>query len=96
LLEAMAASKPVVATAVNGCPEIVQHKETGYLTPPGDVATWAARVGQLLSQPQMSKEMGRAARKRAETRFSAKATTARTAQLYQQLVQARELKKGAR
>jgi glycosyltransferase involved in cell wall biosynthesis len=96
LIEAMAASRPVVATAVNGCPEIVVDQETGYLTPPDDVAAWAAQVSQLLERPQIGKEMGKAARKRAETKFSLQATTACTAQLYRHLVQSRDLTRGAR
>ena len=43
LLEAMACSKPVVATAVNGCPEVVADGVTGFVVPSGD--TTGARSG---------------------------------------------------
>ncbi|MGH9935188.1 MAG: glycosyltransferase, partial [Blastocatellia bacterium] len=41
LVEAMALSKPVVATAVGGVPEVVADGEVGYLVPPGDVQAMA-------------------------------------------------------
>jgi len=40
VLEAMAWSRPVVVTAVNGCPEIVVDGLTGYVVPTGDTARW--------------------------------------------------------
>jgi glycosyltransferase involved in cell wall biosynthesis len=86
VLEAMAASRPVVATAVNGCPEVIADGQTGFLTPPGDARTWAARVIQLLESPQLAKAMGQRARARVEQSFSVQATTTRTIELYRQLV----------
>jgi glycosyltransferase involved in cell wall biosynthesis len=85
LLEAMAASRPVVATAVNGCPEIIADGSSGFLTPPGDTTAWAAKVIQILEHPGLANEMGRNARRRVEQTFSAQATTAHTEQLYQRL-----------
>ena len=46
LFEAMACSRPVVATAVNGCPEIVTQGQTGFFVPPGKPAA-SADVGRL-------------------------------------------------
>jgi glycosyltransferase involved in cell wall biosynthesis len=85
LLEAMAASRPVVATAVNGCPEIVADRETGLLVPPGDVPAWAARVAELLNRPALAAEMGVQGRRRAEQLFSVQTTTRHTEQLYRSL-----------
>ena len=44
LLEAMAAARPCVATAVGGTPEVLRDGETGWLVPPGDPAALAAAV----------------------------------------------------
>ena len=64
--EAMAAGRPVVATAVNGSPEAVSEGETGHLAPPGDTELLARRVLELLRDPNRRSRMGEAARRRAE------------------------------
>jgi glycosyltransferase involved in cell wall biosynthesis len=82
LLEAMAWSRPVVATTVNGCPEIVDDGLTGYLVPPGDAATWAARVLDLVDNPALAAEMGRQGSGRVKERFDLSKITGRLAELY--------------
>ena len=47
-LEAAAAGVPVVATAVGGTPEVVVNGQTGFLVPPSDPVSLAARTGDLL------------------------------------------------
>jgi colanic acid/amylovoran biosynthesis glycosyltransferase len=54
----MAWSHPVVTTAVNGCPEIVEQGVTGYLVPNNDVISWANSVIKLLENPGQSMVMG--------------------------------------
>lgn len=70
LLEAMAWSKPVVATNVNGCGEIVVHGESGLLVPPGDVVAWSEAVLALLGDNTRAGAMGRAGRRRVEQKFT--------------------------
>jgi glycosyltransferase involved in cell wall biosynthesis len=67
--EAMAAGTPVVATRVDGLPELVQDGVTGRLVDPGDTAALAVAVLDVLEHRA---EMGRAARAAAE-RFGADA-----------------------
>jgi glycosyltransferase involved in cell wall biosynthesis len=62
LLEAMAARKPVVATAVGGIPEIVTHDHTAILVPPGDPAKLAHAMARLLSSPEAAGQMTERAR----------------------------------
>ena len=88
LLEAMAWSRPVVATTVNGCQEIVVDGATGFLVPPGDTSAWATRVKKLLRDPAKAEAMGRRGRKRAEERFSLREMVARTERLYQDVAEA--------
>jgi glycosyltransferase involved in cell wall biosynthesis len=57
--EAMAASLPVVATRVDGTPEAVGDRETGFLLEPGDVEGMAERVVWLLEHPEEARAMGR-------------------------------------
>ncbi len=64
ILEAMACGKPVVATDVGSVSGSVHDGLTGYLVPEGDVAATAARLLQVLEDPQAARQMGRAARRR--------------------------------
>ncbi|MCE5245859.1 glycosyltransferase, partial [bacterium] len=63
--EAMAAGKPVVATAVDGTPEAVADGETGFLRAARDVEGLAAAVASLLDDPALARRMGAAGAARA-------------------------------
>ncbi|HTC19861.1 MAG TPA: glycosyltransferase, partial [bacterium] len=63
VLQAMAAGRPVVATAVNGTPEAVQQGRTGFLVPPHDTSGMAQGLEKLLSQPVLARKMGKAGQK---------------------------------
>lgn len=82
ILEAMAWSRPVVATAVNGCPEIVADGVTGFLVPAGDPTAWARRVNDLLHTPARASVMGRQGRQRVEQRFTLQQMLVRLETLY--------------
>jgi glycosyltransferase involved in cell wall biosynthesis len=69
-LEASAAGVPVVATAVGGTPEAVLDGESGFLVPPGDPPSLAARVGELLADPFLRAQFGAAGRDRMRTAFT--------------------------
>jgi glycosyltransferase involved in cell wall biosynthesis len=64
LPEAMAAVKPVVATAVDGSPEAVADGVNGRLHRVGDVAGMARSVAELLESPELAERFGRAGRER--------------------------------
>lgn len=70
ILEYMASSKPVVATAVGGNAEAVVHGKTGLLVPPGDSPALAEAICAILNNKEMALQFGMAARKRAEEKFS--------------------------
>jgi glycosyltransferase involved in cell wall biosynthesis len=70
LLEAMACGRPVVATVVDGPPEIVEDGRSGLLVPPGDPEALAKALVELLHDPQRRASMGRRGRERVETVFS--------------------------
>ncbi len=89
LVEAMAAAKPTVATAVSGTPEVVIDGETGFLVEPKNVDQLADRITRLIEDPSLRKRMGRAARKRVEEKFSAATMIRATEQLYQELLETR-------
>lgn len=64
VLEAMAAGRPVVATAVSGIPLAVADGVTGRLVAEKDPAALAAAVGDLLADPERAKRLGEAGRRR--------------------------------
>ena len=80
LLEAMLASKPVVATNVSSIPEIVVDGQTGLLVPRDDARALATAVTRLLDDPGNCGEQGR---RRAQSQFSVSRMADRTVALYE-------------
>jgi glycosyltransferase involved in cell wall biosynthesis len=70
ILEAMAHGKPVVATAVDGIPEIIQDGETGLLFAHEDHEQLSAQIIALLQDPARGTRLGTAGRTLVQTRFS--------------------------
>ena len=85
LLEAMAASLPVVVTDVGGNPEIVRHGKEGLLAPRGDAEKIAAALLNLLNDPATAAAMGAAGRRRVEERYQLSQTIEAYWRLYQRL-----------
>ena len=103
-LEAMACRAPVVASSTGGIKEVVIDGETGYLVPfdqdpvtsfPRDPETFArdlaARIDQMLEDPDRCRRFGDAGRRRAEETFSWTAIAHQTIGLYKQLIENRKL-----
>lgn len=66
LLEAMAASKPVVASAIAGYSEVVDHEGEGLLVPPGEVALLTEALERLLGDPELRERFGQAGREKSK------------------------------
>ncbi|WP_240500238.1 glycosyltransferase [Halioglobus japonicus] len=69
-LEAMALSKPVVASDVGGLKEVIIDGESGVLFPAGDSEELASILLELVNSPELMQRIGLAARERAEAAFS--------------------------
>lgn len=67
--EAMASARPVVATAVNGVPDLVEPGVTGLLAPPRDPEGLASAVLWMLEHPVEARQMGMQARDRVRSHF---------------------------
>lgn len=80
--EAMAHSRPVVASAVGGLRDLVADGETGILVPPGDVAALRGALEQLLADRGLRRRMGAAGRRRVAERFSWEQVTEATLAAY--------------
>jgi glycosyltransferase involved in cell wall biosynthesis len=84
LIDAMAMSKPVVATAVGGIPEAMLDGETGYLVPPRDHRAMADRLVFLLKHPAARQAMGEAAYAQVRDHFSEDRMIDETLGVYEQ------------
>lgn len=69
-LEAMAAGRPVIATAVGPLPEVVQDGVTGFLIPPGDLSGLTEKIRLLASDEALRLRLGNSAHQRAVRDFS--------------------------
>ncbi len=70
IIEAMARKKPIVATAVDGVPEIVVDGETGFLVPHKDHLSLSSRVLTLIQDPSLADQFGGAGLRAAQTTWS--------------------------
>jgi glycosyltransferase involved in cell wall biosynthesis len=83
VLEAMAASVPVVATATGGIVEIIENGSCGVLIPSSvDVQGFVTALRPLIADHERRRQMGRAARRRFEATFTADRWAARLRALY--------------
>ena len=82
LVDAMAAGKAAVATAVGGIPEVLADGETGFLVPARDHGAMASRLVLLLKDAGLRQKMGDAAQRRARERFSVDQMVRETAEAY--------------
>jgi glycosyltransferase involved in cell wall biosynthesis len=85
VMEAMAAARPIVATAVGGTPELVQDGVHGLLVRPEEPEELAQGILTLLADPARGARMGRAARARIESSYGLEALVARVERLYLQI-----------
>ena len=86
LIEAMAASKAVVATAVSGTVQAVVPDETGLLVPPGNSRLLAQAIEQCLTDPVGIQVMGAAGKRRVEEGFSAHKQAVEHLELYHRVL----------
>jgi len=86
LLEAMAAGKPVIASAIPGIKEALTHAESGWLVTPGDAGALANAIRILLADPNLAQRLASAGQSRVKTDFSSWAINQQVVQLYDELL----------
>ena len=82
ILEGMFYGCPSVSTNVGGIPEVIQSDSTGLLVAPGDAEALAQGVSDLIANPARREAMGRAAKRFAETHFTAEIIVPEYERLY--------------
>jgi glycosyltransferase involved in cell wall biosynthesis len=86
LIEAMACGKPVIASNLPGVRSVVHDGEDGLLVEPGNVADLAAKIRQLLDDPQRRQEMGKRGRAKVERKYAWDAIGAKLEQTYYEVL----------
>jgi glycosyltransferase involved in cell wall biosynthesis len=94
LTEAMSVGLAVATTAVNGVPELVNHGETGLLSPPAEPAKLAANILRLINQPEEARRMARRGQERVLPNFGARQMVEQIEALYETLLAAQVAKAG--
>ncbi len=82
LLEAMALNRPVVVTAVGGCPDLIVEGENGLLVQPRDGAGLAAAIVKVLDSPGLGERLGKAAAQTVVTGYGMRGMIEAYEQLY--------------
>jgi glycosyltransferase involved in cell wall biosynthesis len=94
VVQAMALARPLVASGAGGTAELVERERSGLLVEPRDVASLAAAMIRLLDDPELAARLGRAARRRVCSRFTAAHRAARLEHVYRHAM--RELRAARR
>ena len=89
LLDAMASSKPIVATKAGGIPEVVDDGVTGLLVPPKDHQALAHAIVTLLKDARLRQEYGAAGFARVRDRYSAERMVQDTLKVYERVASSR-------
>jgi glycosyltransferase involved in cell wall biosynthesis len=82
ILQALAMRKAVVASAVGGIPEVIQHQHTGVLVPPEDPQALAEAIVQVLHHPESAAAWAQAGEQLIDTHYALEYMIDRTAAVY--------------
>jgi glycosyltransferase involved in cell wall biosynthesis len=86
LIEAMAASRPVVATAVGGVEDVVSHEQTGLLIGSGNEAALVAAWRRLIEDRELASRLARRGRESVLARYSTARLLEEMRQIYMELI----------
>jgi hypothetical protein len=90
LLEAAAMGKPIVASDVPGCREVVVHEENGLLVPARDPVSLADAVARLLGDDALRAAMGQAGRERMIAHFDERQVVSQTVRVYDEILRSQK------
>jgi len=93
IMEAMACSKPVVATKVGGNSELVRNGKTGILVHSNSPEALAEAIAKLLKNNKLANKMGKEGRKRVEKYFNLDRTVSEYEKVYIDLFEKKHLKR---
>lgn len=82
LIDAMAAGKPVIASAIGGIPELVVHDQSGLLVDPANPRMLAAAITRVLRNPALRAKLARCAREKVAREFCLERCTAQLIRMF--------------
>lgn len=94
-LQAGQMARPVIATRAGGLPEVVVHAQTGLLVENEDCEGLSQAISFLLEQPELARQMGQAAKRRANAVFNWRHYVQAHEDLYQHLLGRAEIRRDA-
>ena len=83
LMEAMSMEIPVIATGINGIPELIRDNVDGLLVPPSDVQGMAAAMARLMDDGGLRERMGKAGRVKVQAEYELSASADRLLDIFQ-------------
>jgi glycosyltransferase involved in cell wall biosynthesis len=86
-MEAAAMGRPIVATDIRGCRQVVEDGVTGLLVPPRDTTALTDALARLARDPSVRSAMGRQAEAKATREFDQRRLIALTLDLYERLIE---------
>ena len=89
-LEAMAMEKALVTSGIGWAKEVMINGNTGFTVDPKDHQKYAAKVLQLLNDPALALETGKAAREQVVAKFSSQVVVERNIGFYEGIVERQE------
>ena len=87
VLEALSAGVPVIAAAVGGIPDIIEHGVHGLLVAPGDARALTGALEQLLADPELRRRLSLAGRERVRSEFSVERMCRGNLAVYEQILE---------
>lgn len=85
LMEAMAAGVPVLTTQIAGVPELVTHGNSGWLVPPGNVASLTEGLASLMDDADLRNRFGKAGQEKVAAEFNVVLEAKKLADIFQQV-----------
>ncbi|HZU31425.1 MAG TPA: glycosyltransferase family 4 protein [Candidatus Angelobacter sp.] len=95
ILEAMAASKPVIATRVGAIPNVVRDGENGLLVNPKDAGGLQDALARLLNDSDLCRHLGEQGRLSVNANYTAEAMALKYRQMYEDVLNAGKIKAAA-
>ncbi len=86
ILEAMAASKPVIASDIEGVNEIIINGQNGFLVPPANASALAEKINLVLSDKPLAKRISASGRECVARKFSAEKMVAGVTKIYEEIL----------